>query len=371
MSNDIRWKVHYDGGELGEFTEAEIRARYANGLIQPGVTLSREGIPETDIAVVFPQNSRPLTHSDYIVHWTGREILEEKGVDRIPHFPVRKYDPDIVNAFLKRLKDILRYGLWMTKNESKNESDHCIVVNKTLLKKPDVARVCFTELKLSDSQWHAGAFGPLGIGVKRYYLFNRLGAPVHYIHDTPSLFLPPFSGVSQEEEQVSPVAYAVSDPESPDFELFSFYKNMSRSRSEQGFLEYDLYEESEWRIIFSDDIRRRLLKEKLKYFVDPKNPPDDLPDKVRDDIRRFYESLESKTKPEYLLPLDEWFALIVYPNLQIKNASFADEEIRNLIDELKSPKKLRGESPVLAEGLVREEIINRPMEIDFGAMKHF
>ncbi|MBU2103104.1 MAG: hypothetical protein KKF80_06880, partial [Candidatus Omnitrophica bacterium] len=80
----------------------------------------------------------------------------------------------------KRLQDILEYGLWMRRREDVD----CINVNKNKFSKPKVARLCFTELKISDSLLHANKFGPLGIGFKRFFVINRMDSPVYYVPDT-------------------------------------------------------------------------------------------------------------------------------------------------------------------------------------------
>ena len=113
---------------------------------------------------------RVPTHSDFLIHWTGRDIAKKHGIKRLNE---KCYAPSIVNDYLDRLLNILKYGLWLTKRKGGEEY---IKLNKRPIKKPTVARVCFTELKLSDSLLHARNFGSLGIGVKRYYLFNRLGS---------------------------------------------------------------------------------------------------------------------------------------------------------------------------------------------------
>ena len=84
------------------------------------------------------------------------------------------------------------------------------------------------------------------------------------------------------------------------------------------------YEESEWRIIYSENIKQKISQRKREYFIDPKDP---ATGKHHD----FYKNLTSAIKPEYLVPADEWLALIIYPNLQIKNAALDDTEIRDLL----------------------------------------
>ena len=182
-------------------------------------------------------------------------------------------------------------------------------------------------------------------------MINRLGSPVYYVSKNGAhLFFPPLSNLY--------------NPSSPDHEMFCFFKNMSSGKDVQNYIAYDLYEESEWRIIYSENIKQKISQRRREYFIDPKDPSSG---KYHD----FYKSLTSKTKPEYLVPVDEWLALIIYPNLQIKNASLDDIEIRDLLANLKSKEKLKSRSLIQAEGIPDTEVINFPAEIDIGAIKNF
>ncbi len=299
---------------------------------------AQDKVDEGVIALRIP------THSDIIVHWTGRDIAERHGIRRINE---KTYPPAVVDEYLDRLLSILRYGLWLTKRRGEDY----IRLKDRSIKKPNVARVCFTELKLSDSCLHAKNFGSLGIGVKRYFLFNRFGAPMHYVHDTPNLFLPP--------------CCRVFESQSSDHELLSFFKNMSSRRNVQRYIDYGLYEESEWRIIYSDKIKKLIPPDKAeRYFIDPRDP-------ARGRYHDFYVLLPPDNRPEYLTPLDEWTALIIYPNLQVKNMAYKHEEIRAALKELKCPDKVRNPGSIRAEGCPLNEVESQVMEVDIGAIRNF
>ncbi len=281
------------------------------------------------------------THSDFLVYWTGRDIMQKHGGLLANE---KKYPPEAVSDFIKRLEDILEYGLWMRK---RGDVDY-IKVNNSKFQKPQVARLCFTELKISDSLLHANKFGPLGIGFKRFFVINRMGSPVYYVPDTEDSgiypFFPPFSDF-----------YNPRDPH----EFFSFFKNMSQDRNPQGYIAYDLYEESEWRIVYSEKIKSKMPASKQKYFIDPKDPGTGR-------YHEFYKNLATSDRPDYLIPVDEWLALIIYPNLQIKNESFKkDGKIRDLLGRLKSGQEVFG------EGLPGGEIVNFPSEFSIGAIRNF
>jgi hypothetical protein len=106
-------------------------------------------------------------HSDFFVHWTGKDLdqvhaptwREDEG-----SFIAR--DSERCTAYLERLFNILRYGLWLTE-----EPPVLVNIAQKSFEIPATPKVCFTELKLSQSRIHAGQYGRLGIGVKRAYLF--------------------------------------------------------------------------------------------------------------------------------------------------------------------------------------------------------
>ncbi len=278
------------------------------------------------------------THSDFLIHWTGKDIDEKYQPDWTAEFQSITEDDKIINAYLERLKYILKYGLWMTKD---NEPE-ILEANGEKFEKPLVARTCFTELKLSEARKHAQKFGRLGIGVKRYFLFDRLGSPMMYIQSkTHNIFFPPYSDWFDKSKK--------------EHELYSFFKHMCSKRA----LTYDLFSESEWRIIYSENIKK-ILQDNGRtiissFFINPR-------DTNNQEIRAFYNSLTAK-KPEYLIPLDRWFSIIIFPSPQVKIATDNDGEIQKLIKELKL------KPPGL--GCPEYEMKMKPIEVDLDACSHF
>ena len=65
-------------------------------------------------------------------------------------------------------------------------------------------------------------------------------------------------------------------------------------------------------------------------------------------------------KPEYLIPLDGWFSMIIYPSISIKNSVQTNQEIQELIKKVKQ----KG-------GVIKLERNNWPIEIDLDACKNF
>ena len=265
-------------------------------------------------------------HSDILIHWTGSDI------DKLSISDNEKND-----LYFDRVRNTLKFGLWMTKPENTEK----IQVNGVEINKPNIARTCFTELKLSASEDHAKLYGRLGFGVKRYFLFDRLGAPINYCQfGTHNLFFPPFSDAITRDES--------------GMELLSFFKHMCSERP----LKYDLYNESEWRIVFSESIKAKLINngraDRSNLFINPA-------DTENSDIREFYSRLPQNRRPEYLIPLDPWLAIIIYPNLKVKTRCIECQDIRNAIKNISMRPTVTG----------CPERGCYPMELDVGACKHF
>ena len=276
-------------------------------------------------------------HSDFLIHWTGKDIDDkyDKEWYKSDKSKTNK-NCDITDKYIKRLHDILKYGLWMNK---KIDSE-TIEVNGQSFEKPMIARTCYTELKLSEVRVHAKKFGRLGIGVKRYYLFDRLGSPMKYVQfDTQNLFFPP---------------YAIYDKNNPESENLSFYKHMCSDRP----LTYDLFSESEWRIIYSEKIEENLAiqkPERLSMFVNPRESKDK-------ELTQFYDSIQGE-KPEYFLPLDGWFAMIIYPSLDVKNKAQQDDST-HIRQQIKRIKTINDNGNNVEKG-------NWPIEVNLDACRNF
>jgi hypothetical protein len=112
-------------------------------------------------------------HSDFLIHWTGKDIDAEHHPTWYNSDHRSKTDPIVDEHYLNRLRDILTYGLWMT-----DEGERKFQVGSTEITIPATPQCCFTELKLSESRKHAARYGRLGIGVKRPFLFQRCGRPL-------------------------------------------------------------------------------------------------------------------------------------------------------------------------------------------------
>jgi hypothetical protein len=121
-------------------------------------------------------------HSDFLVHWTGKDLdaQDDPNWDTSGKSAIGR-ECSLCRAYVDRLHSILKYGLWLTE-----EQEIQLPVNGRQITIPSTPKVCFTELKLSESRTHAKRYGRLGIGVKRPYLFSRFGRPLAYFgfHET-------------------------------------------------------------------------------------------------------------------------------------------------------------------------------------------
>ena len=277
------------------------------------------------------EHMHSVNHSDFLIHWTGKDIDNKHDPDwyHRPYCEIK--NNDLIEEYIQRLVSILKYGLWMTKDEE-------LILDGQKINRPLVARTCFTELKLSDSRAHAVKFGRLGIGVKRFFLFDRLGCPMIYVQpEMQNLFLPKANK---------------NLPNQNYYQWMLLFAKEMFERDDRGHIRYDIFDESEWRIVFSEEIKTTM-NEAIKNRVIKKRPeemflkPDNLP---------------GENKPEYLLPLDGWFSMVIFPSLEIKNRALENTEIINLINDIK-----KADTP----GCTKNERVNLPILLDLDACKHF
>ena len=270
-------------------------------------------------------------HSDFLVHWTGKDLDAQfdPGWYASDRSVTDRASP-LTRAYVERLQSILKYGFWLTE-----EDEIRFPIDRKEVAIPSIPKLCFSELRLSESRTHAKRYGRLGIGVKRAYLFSRFGRPVAYFGFHVQVQKDPF------------LRACASDL--GDKSLLNFFKPMNSGKT----LNYDLYSESEWRILFFQELLEKHL------LVDP-----------RDDRNAaehaFFNSLTlaEQQKLKYLAPLDGWFAVIIYPSLSVKNMAQQQNAagIRDEIARIKSNPSDHGN---------RVEGGNWPMEIDLDACRNF
>lgn len=173
--------------------------------------------------MAWPVTPDYAIHSDFLVYWTGKDLDHKYDPvwDASGKSAVDRND-ELARAYVERLRNILRYGLWLTE-----EAEVRFKAGDQEITIPSAPKVCFTELKLSESRNHARRYGRLGIGVKRPYLFDRFGRPLAYFG---------FHVDVQKDRFLKACASDLSDKS-----LLNFFKPMNSSRQ----LNYDLYGESE------------------------------------------------------------------------------------------------------------------------------
>jgi len=279
-------------------------------------------------------------HSDFIIHWTGKDIDKELNWTS-KHASLT--DPQTTDRYIQRLKNILKYGLWMTNNST----DVPVIHQKKVIEIPSHSRTCFTELKLSQARFHAAEYGRLGIGFKRFFLFNRLGAPMFYFMEhTPNWFLSPFLDVNNQD-------------------YYKCFLKIMTQKVEDTTIQYKYFDESEWRIIYSEKIRKKLSENGYdrinKYFIS-------CQDNNTQDFKYYCSSADKS--PDFLIPInDKWFAMIIYPSIEVKVKSQSDEEIRSLINSIKTSYK--NQNNRLVTNPASLETYNYPIEIDLDTCRNF
>lgn len=279
---------------------------------------------------------RGVVQSDFLIHWTGIDIDNKVQPDWHKDHRLRVSD-EASERYLKRLGDILEFGLWMTVDKPQEQ----FTVAGRIVTPPPTPRCCFTELKLSESTKHARQFGRLGIGVKRPFLFNRYGRPLTYVG---------FTGQNHQDRFLEACATQLTDER-----LLNFFKPMNRDINA---LTYDLYAESEWRLLFFEELLDKGL------IIDPR-------DTKNKKEHAYFERLseEEQLKLHYLVPLDGWFAMIVYPALRTKNAAQWEREGR-VVKEIERIKTV-DEHANRVEGLKNPTRGNWPIELNLSAAQHF
>lgn len=276
-------------------------------------------------------------HSDFLIHWTGKDIDEKH--DPVWHKKDHRSRTDEVTdrAYLCRLRDILRYGLWMT-----DDGERPFRVGSRRITIPATPRCCFTELKLSESRRHAARYGRLGIGVKRPFLFRRFGRPLAYFG---------FGEESHNDKFLEACFQSL-----PDKNLLNFFKPMNSDRNK---LTYELYAESEWRILLFDELM------KARKIIDPRDSKNVIE-------YAYFKQLTSaqQDKLKYLVPLDGWLAMIIYPSLTAKNRA-RWESGYGIAQEIERIKSNPDDHANKVEGLKAPVRGNWPIEVNLDACRNF
>src|SRR5687768_11161370 len=105
--------------------------------------------------------------SKFLVHWTGK-----KDFEFLP-------EPEKREKYAQRLKDWYQNGLF-----ARNDNELILRLRKPSqvrkIKMKHLAKVCFTEVRLSQAERHSERYGKLGLGFTRDFIANKGGRPVFY-----------------------------------------------------------------------------------------------------------------------------------------------------------------------------------------------
>lgn len=287
-------------------------------------------------------------HSAFLVHWTGRDID-----DKYDSNWDQKNDPelnqDIIEPYIDRLKNILEYGLWMTSSES----DQKTFFNNKPINRAPFYRTCFSELRLSETRVHAKRFGRLGIGVKRHFVLARRGSPMVYFHKNfRNWFFETFL-VNDTSEIDIPT----------DTWWANYLKSMNEGETNSGYVQFKNFDESEWRIIYSEQIENKFGRVK---------GIDKVVEKADDKFREYLEKykIPDTKKPKYFLPLDDWLAFIIYPSLAVK-AVAESIDIYRIIREKGIKCNLPDDKKNWPKKSAKYEKYSMPFGIDLDSCRNF
>jgi len=244
-----------------------------------------------------------LVHSDILVHWTGHDLDEALHPGWHEERSSKTPSEELLGSYVNRLLNILRHGFWMTDEPAAQIGG---------VSAPAVPRVCFTELRLSESRRHACRFGRLGIGVKRPYAFTRGGRPVVYYGQYDYGF--------GDGGLAGDVFLQACVRQFGDARALHFFKPMSVEG-----MDYEYYAESEWRILALESLLR------TRLVTDPSSNADSPSAAYVAQLQP-----QARQKLRYLLPLDGWLAAVIYPSLSVKRRALEDARIREAIRQLKS-----------------------------------
>ena len=86
----------------------------------------------------------------------------------------------------------------------------------------------------------------------------------------------------------------------------------------------------------------------------------------------YLNEFEAGRRPEYVIPLDKWFSMIIYPSLAIKVKAEKDEEIQNLINNIKRTQQFNEkEIDVSMCSSSSLEEYSMPIQMDLDVCRNF
>ena len=213
-------------------------------------------------------------HSKFLIHWTGKDFDSGNNINN-----------DIRKEYVKRLKNICEQGFRMNPGTEKIWG----INNKWI--EITISRICFTEIRLSQTQEPPKRFGKLGIGVHRDFVIERHGNPVFYVQSGDKGIvvenLDILYGFVKKKSKTGDKMIETLDI------ILGYLKNMS----DQNQSELKYYEEMEWRIVHLDELMDKYIskkdKEKNVYRLNLK--PEDIRTIIFPDYKTLTLALKNKT----------------------------------------------------------------------------
>lgn len=203
-----------------------------------------------------------IIHSKFLIHWAGKKFHKP---------PTAPLNDTLRAQYVETLISILDKGIEM--NPGKEE---IYDLDGNILE-AFVSRVCFTEIKLSQSSKHASQYGALGLGVDRDFVLKSYGNPVFYLKSGQTNVAVNANKVLEFLKKQDASGRILLEYRT----LLAYFKNMNDADSD----ELKHYDESEWRIthltrlenegkltVVDGDSHKYLLKlkpEDLKILVFP------------------------------------------------------------------------------------------------------
>ncbi len=180
-----------------------------------------------------------LIHSKFLIHWTGKDFHRRNSP--LTH--------DVREQYVERLRDDCLNGLFMKKG---SEVIHGLGGANL---KGDIARVCFSEVRLSQVEKHAKTYGILGIGFHRDFVIKTGGNPVFYLRNGDTdMVTQDIAFVYSKLAEMAEGDNRVEEKKMRN--ALGFVMGFLKGMSYQNDSEFLWYEEMEWRIVHSDTFGR-------------------------------------------------------------------------------------------------------------------
>lgn len=268
-----------------------------------------------------------MLRSDFLIHWTGRDI-ENKHKDH----PAAKQE-----EYVARLRNTLDSGLWMNKTKEEIAGGDGTRIEHGRLRPV----TCFSEIKLSDVRKHTERYGCLGLGFSRDFVIRRFGAPVQYVSGMEDdIIVENFVCCWKQLEAMRSLIWVISSKhldvlgEGKVHELhnrlvgaqkaldvnISFIKNMSDPNCSIFPKDFTFLNEAEWRIVETRKARSQGLTKKFGFEPQADGSLKNIKARMK---RR------GKNYPEALIPFERSdLKVLIFPNPETRKMAFANSDIR-------------------------------------------